>query len=399
MYDIIVIGKGLIGSAAIRHLAKSYPDLKVAIIGPDEPPNKKSHTGVFASHYDQGRITRILDKTNIWANMAAQSISRYAKIAAESGIQFHHPVGCLRIADEAGHIQAVDEQGKRYQAQYQTLSPEQCAEQFPYFSIDGSYTAFVETGQAGYVNPRDLVRSQVVAAEKHGATIIRETVTSFSEKTDFVEISTETGNTYQTKKILISAGGFTNLIMPKKLAFKLRAHNILLGELPQEEIVRLADMPTLITQCQNANNPAIYLLPPVKYPDGKTYIKLGGSFREGEHPLAEEFIETREELTSWFQSDGREDIADYLREVLHCYIPNLKVLNYHSSPCLITLTAHENPYIDTLIPERVYLCTGGNGGAAKSSDEIGRLGAILAAENKWDSMLDKDDFRVVYQMN
>jgi sarcosine oxidase len=194
---------------------KSYPDLNIAIIGPDEPINRKTHDGVFASHYDQGRITRILDKTSIGANLAAQSINHYAEIEGESGIQFHHPVGCLRIADEQEHILAVEKHGKQYQAQYQMLSPEQCTEQFPFFSFDGEYSAFAETRLAGYINPRELIRAQLTVAEKHGATIIRETVTSFSEKTDFVEVHTNSGNSYQTAKILISAGGFTNLIMPQ----------------------------------------------------------------------------------------------------------------------------------------------------------------------------------------
>ena len=54
VYDIAVIGKGLIGSAAACHLAASFPDLKICVIGPDEPKIRKAHDGVFASHYDQG---------------------------------------------------------------------------------------------------------------------------------------------------------------------------------------------------------------------------------------------------------------------------------------------------------------------------------------------------------
>ena len=47
VYDIAVIGKGLIGSAAARHLAVSFHDLKVCVIGPDEPQIRKAHDGVF----------------------------------------------------------------------------------------------------------------------------------------------------------------------------------------------------------------------------------------------------------------------------------------------------------------------------------------------------------------
>ena len=36
-YDIIVVGAGLIGSAAARHLVEISKDVKVLLIGPEEP--------------------------------------------------------------------------------------------------------------------------------------------------------------------------------------------------------------------------------------------------------------------------------------------------------------------------------------------------------------------------
>ena len=57
MFDYLVVGKGLFGSAAIRHL--SLMSDNVAIIGPDEPADPDAHTGVFASHVnaDHGNAT------------------------------------------------------------------------------------------------------------------------------------------------------------------------------------------------------------------------------------------------------------------------------------------------------------------------------------------------------
>ena len=55
-YDYIVVGKGLMGAAAARHL--SAHSSSIALIGPDEPPDRAAHAGVFGSHYDEGRITR-----------------------------------------------------------------------------------------------------------------------------------------------------------------------------------------------------------------------------------------------------------------------------------------------------------------------------------------------------
>jgi glycine/D-amino acid oxidase-like deaminating enzyme len=52
-FRIAVIGKGLIGSAAARHLSLLTDG--VALIGPDEPTLRSDHHDVFGSHYDEGR--------------------------------------------------------------------------------------------------------------------------------------------------------------------------------------------------------------------------------------------------------------------------------------------------------------------------------------------------------
>ena len=77
VFDFAVIGKGLIGSAALRHLTINFPEGKVCMVGPDEPKDRKSHDGVFARHYDQGRITRVLDPSPLWGQLARESIAQY----------------------------------------------------------------------------------------------------------------------------------------------------------------------------------------------------------------------------------------------------------------------------------------------------------------------------------
>jgi sarcosine oxidase len=58
----------------------SRPKVRVAVIGPDEPIDRPSHTGVFGSHCDEGRITRILDPDRIWAIFAQRSIARSPEV-------------------------------------------------------------------------------------------------------------------------------------------------------------------------------------------------------------------------------------------------------------------------------------------------------------------------------
>ena len=91
-FRVAVVGKGMIGSAAARHLAQQTDG--VALIGPDEPPVRADHHDVFGSHYDEGRIYRVLDGDPIWARLAERSMRPYAEIEVASGIPFHERSGC-----------------------------------------------------------------------------------------------------------------------------------------------------------------------------------------------------------------------------------------------------------------------------------------------------------------
>lgn len=392
-FDIAVIGNGLLGSAALRHLTVSCPDLKACGIGPAEPRDRKTHSGVFASHYDQGRITRILDPSPLWGKLARESIARYPTIEAESGVMFHHRAGCLRATDIAQRAAEIDACAAVYQPPHQRLDAAGCRERYPFLAFSDDFVAWDEAGEAGYINPRQLIDAQLKAAENRGATVIREVVDSLELCGDGVSIRTREGSELRAGKALLTAGGYSNILLKRKLDLPTKSHTILLAEIPPMEIERLTGMPSIISSFDHPEVESLYMLPPVLYPDGKTYIKLGPSGRD------EQFFDAREndrELAPWFQGDGNPVTAADLKAALHRMIPNLKVLSYHTVPCLITYSAHGNPYIDALDGDRLYVTTAGNGMGAKSSDEIGRLGALLCATNEWRSDLSRDDFRAVY---
>ena len=67
-----MVGCGMIGSAAMKYLARAGVD--VMGFSSREPTSFADHNGVFASHYDAGRITRTLDPDREWARMAQASV-------------------------------------------------------------------------------------------------------------------------------------------------------------------------------------------------------------------------------------------------------------------------------------------------------------------------------------
>lgn len=379
MFDIAVIGNGMMGSAASRYL--SATGQTVLAIGPGEPTDWQAHQGVFASHYDQGRITRILDPDPVWAHLAARSIAVYPEIEAQSGITFHTRSGGLRVSPDVtaaeDTVNQAEQVGKEEGAIYSRLSQAELAQQFPFLHFTQGTVGLWERGGAGYINPRSLVQAQLTVAAQQGAAIVRETVTRIAKHKDSVELTTDAGTHYQARKVLVAAGGYTNHLLEHKLDLRPKAVTILLAELDEAEVKRLKKLTTLIWRL--ADHPllaSIYAAPPIRYPDGKLVLKIGGTLKA---PI---YLHTPEEFRAWFHSAGNPDEANALREVLLTLLPNLRVASFQTKPCVYTLTAHNHPYIDQL-DERLFVVAGGCGSSAKSSNEIGRIAALLVEQGAW----------------
>ena len=176
MHRIIVIGRGLVGSAAGRHLSALTDG--VVVLGPDEPADRAAHTGVFASHYDEGRITRVVDRDPAWAVTAKRSIDRYAEIEARSGIRFFTDAGYLGIgAAGSDYLDRCETVGRMFGADTTRLDAAGIAARFPFLAVPDGAEGLYE-GHAGYVSPRAMVRAQAEVARQQGAVIIADEATS-----------------------------------------------------------------------------------------------------------------------------------------------------------------------------------------------------------------------------
>jgi sarcosine oxidase len=149
--------------------------------------------------------------------------------------------------------------------------------------------------------------------------------------------------------------------------------------LTDEQARQLAGMPCLIVRGVTDDRNC-YIVPPIRYPDGTWYLKIGGGRRTQE-------LTSRDEMTDWFAGDGDAAVAQELLARLGELVPAATPTDGRSQACVITVADSGLPRARKLQP-RVGLLTGGNGHAAKSGDEIGRLGANL--------MLGRDDWQSGY---
>jgi sarcosine oxidase len=386
MFRTIIVGGGLIGSAAARHL--SAADEGVLVVAPPEPERRAEHQGVFASHYDEGRLTRIVDSHPAWAATAAASIGRYAEIERLSGMTVFEPSGFLglyRVSDDTRAAQS--EIAAPLGARHEMLNRTMLAERFPMMTIGPDLVGLVERETAGHISPRRMVRAQLAIAERQGAVIERDHAVRVSPGPAGVQVETASGTVFEAERALVSAGGFTGAcgLTPRAPAMTVFGRTVVLFEIDEGMAKSLAGMPTVVDAAFGS-----YFLPPIRYPDGKLYVKIGVGTE------ADPRFTTLTDLQAWFKSEGSEENRRSFTAYLTGLIPTLEQSpRTFTDTCAVTATRTGLPYIDFLDEDRrLAVAVGGNGKGAKGSDEWGRAAALLMRDAEWDVAVDRDALKV-----
>ncbi len=395
--DVVVVGLGLIGAGALRHLAERGVD--VVGVGPGEPAHWAGHHGVFASHYDSGRITRLLDARFEWAELAVRSIGEYPAIAEASEIEFHSPAGTVFASADQDHIARLDAVGRRVGAQHRVLGSS--ATGLPTtddgrvlvadgrLALPAGSTVVAEPGPAGFIDPRRMLAAQLAAAQGHGATVIP-------------------GRRWSTSPAAARRGGSppptaTRSPRPRcwwppaptptssgplggRFGGQVRPETVVIATLAPDEAERLAGIPSVLAHLTGTSFADLYQVPPTTYPDGTVGLKLGATLRDWA-PLT-----TGAARRAWMAGTDHERWLPELRGLLEDLVPGVRAEAWTTKPCMITDTASGLPTVDHVAPGLV-VAAGGNGYAAKSADAIGALAATLLQEGRWtDPVLDPEPF-------
>lgn len=386
--EFAIVGAGLFGSAAARYLSAESDS--VALIGPAEPENRRDHRGIFASHYDASRLVRVVDPDLLWATLAQRSIARFPDLEASSGIRFYHEIGYLMVTPGGLGADWFDLPAMRQVAAelgvgIEVLGDDVLRHRFPQLRFTPGSGAVYQAREAGYIDPRNLLKIQQKISIEQGATLLRDVVTGLRKSGDQVVIDRRSGKTLHAKRVLLAPGAYSNAnrLFAKKLDIKVRAAMIMETEVPPQ--TRSAYPATLYAKTDGEEDFWGLLMPPIRYGDGRAYIKTMDGYY-GAAPL-----ETQQELDTWSRGDGHVDHHRVLKRALREVFPSLEVLSTRFKPCLITDTASRYPYID-MLDDRIGIVTGGNGKAAKSSDEIGRIAAEMMNTQNWPTSLPRAPF-------
>ena len=246
------------------------------------------------------------------------------------------------------------------------------------------YTTLTEPGPAGHIDPRKLVAAQLRLAEAHGVELLRTHASSVKRVKSGFEIVCG-ATTVRAEQVLVAAGAYGNSLLPEPLALSVRPEAVILAEVRQP----IEDMPAVIYLLDSPHFDDAYVVPPVRYPDGRWYLKMGGS-----HSGAGVFA-TATEMNAWMRSDQADAQLGQMRAIVESVLPDVEFLSWSTKPCLITDTQSGLPYLDEVEPD-LFVALGGNGHAAKSSDAIGALAARLVSTGVWDDPdLDQSTFQAI----
>eukprot|EP00929_Paragymnodinium_shiwhaense_P049421 TRINITY_DN24928_c0_g1_i2.p1 TRINITY_DN24928_c0_g1~~TRINITY_DN24928_c0_g1_i2.p1 ORF type:complete len:456 (-),score=78.56 TRINITY_DN24928_c0_g1_i2:408-1775(-) len=394
--DYVVVGAGLTGSAAARHLSENESFGTVACVGPEEGQH-----GAYGACYDEGRIYRVLDPIDTWALLAEKSIDRYADIKDRSGVDFYEECGVLCFG-AAGKffddVQAVADRMKTpLQHFHGAADLEASFDQIkvPTSQKSTDVVGLFQAKAAGHLSPRKLVAAQLKLAMAAGCCRVPSAVKSVEKLAsgEFV-VSAENGTAITARKgVVVCAGVFTSLggLTPADsppLRLNLTGAQALLIELTEQSAEKLKDIPCVIYR-GDTDLDFYYILPPIQYPCGRTYLKIGPA------SAFAPTLEGREAVDDWFRRsmcdpDFQESALNMLKEMM----PALEIASQKPLLCVTDQTPNKHPYVDELQPGWG-VCTGGNGWAAKSSDELGLVAAcMLASPSGWisDPDLPRKDF-------
>lgn len=333
---------------------------------------------------------------------------RYRDIEEASGVKFFHERGSLVLiaSSIASRTEAMLSQCRSKGITVDRLSPHCMDNRFPYLHLPpiiGGVEGLYEEKMAGYLNPRKLVEAQLMLATQSGAVLERGLVSGIDQDDDGIHkvryINHGEQLNLRAQTVLLAAGSFVNhnslLQQDEKLALHCYTEPNLLYAINNEDVEWMRGMPAVIVvdpEDTGVDNMSIYLVPPIRYPDGKWYVRMG----PGMQPIVDE-LTSLESMCDWFRlQEITVEQMHFLKGMFSMLMPSLKPQGVLTRSCIIEKTPTRYFYTGA-VRDSLHVVAGGNGHGARGSDEIGRLVASQILQNEWDFPLDESRFAPILQ--
>ena len=205
-YDVIGIGTGGVGSAAMLHLASRG----CRVLGLDRFPGGHDR----GSSHGQTRIIRLAYFEHAdYVPLLRRAYELWSQLEQHAGRQLYFPVGLLEVGPPDGVVvPGVLDAAQRHGLSLEHLDRIAMRERFPGFVLPDGCSAYLETN-AGYLLVEECVLAHLAAARKLGAELrVGETVVDWQATANGVRVRTDKA-TYHAGKLVISAGAWSGKLL------------------------------------------------------------------------------------------------------------------------------------------------------------------------------------------
>jgi sarcosine oxidase len=204
--DILVIGTGGVGSAALHHLAGRG----VRVLGIDRFPGGHDR----GSSHGHSRIIRLAYFEHPdYVPLLRRAYDLWAELKRLQGESLLLRTGLLEAGPAKGPtIRGVLAAASQYRLAVEELAPDECRRRFPGFAVPEDATAVFEA-QAGVLRVERCVLAHLDQARRSGATtVFGESVLGWTATPGGVEVTTDR-NVYRAGALVVTAGPWAGSLL------------------------------------------------------------------------------------------------------------------------------------------------------------------------------------------
>jgi len=369
--DVIVVGLGAVGAAALYQLARRG----VKAIGIDR----------FAPPHDQGsshgetRITRIgVGEGAPYPPLARRSHEIWRELEAETGADLLLQCGALILGPKGGRMhgredfvgQTID-MARRFEVPHEVLDAGEIGARYPRLALAGDEAGYFEPG-AGLVYPERCIAAQLQVARRLGAEIVTgETVTAVERVVAEARVTTDAG-TYEAGEVIVTAGAWAPGLLGaplKALAIQPQALHWFAAERP--ELYRADRFPVFIWMHGSGLDELFYGFPIPPGPALQAVKVATEAFGSIASP-------------DGFDRSAPTDLAeDMFQRHVAGRLRGLRPGAVKSVRCLYTMSPDGDFVIDRLEDNGIILASACSGHGFKHSAAVGEMLAEAATDPGW----------------
>lgn len=206
MYDVLVVGLGAMGSAALYHLAAR--GCRVVGVDAHDPPH------ALGSTHGRSRIIREAYYEHAsYVPLVRRAYANWDALERASGAKLFRRTGGLMIgATDSALVRGALRSATLHDIEVETLSAVEIAGRYPAYAPAQDMIGVYEHS-AGVLFPEACVRSHLELAKSRGAEVRTSTrVTGLSRSNEFVTAWTTDGS-ISARRLIVAAGPWANALL------------------------------------------------------------------------------------------------------------------------------------------------------------------------------------------